>query len=85
MRQPHVAQILTEEMALHDVPAAHLGRQRDDAVRPEDRGGIGLGEHTLVDLPHQLTALVAVERVLLTIEEIVDGAVVRASACFFSA
>jgi hypothetical protein len=33
MRQPHVAQILTEEMALHDVPAAHLGRQRDDAVR----------------------------------------------------
>ena len=60
--EPDIGQILADEMARRDVPALEPRRGRDDAVPPQERNRIGLGQRVALEIAHDLGALPRVGR-----------------------
>src|SRR5579862_6587007 len=76
--EPDIRQILADEMARRDAPAPELRRGRDDAVPPQQRHRVSLGELVLLKAADDLRALLRIGRQRLTDEKRVEKAVGRA-------
>ena len=58
--EPHVGQILADIVAWSHVPAFEIGRRDDDAIPPQNRHRIGLGERMTLEVAYDLRALLRV-------------------------
>src|SRR5713226_3348306 len=78
--EPHVAQVLVEEVAGQDFPALHGGRVRHDPIPPQRRDIVRLlVEHAPLELGDQLTACFAVGGPALALVELVENGILVAA------
>src|SRR5215470_18167292 len=76
--EPHIAEILADVVARRHVPALEFFRGDDDAVPPQKRNRIGVGQRVPLEVADDLRALLRISTDRLTDIERVEKAIGRA-------